>query len=139
MPRPRLVGLVLKSLVTKPATIQYPREQTPIEPDFRGRHYADLKKCTGCSLCSIECPADAIKMTPIPQDYDVPKINPRRLYPLINYGKCVYCYRCITVCPFNAYVSTNEYRLAGYARTDSSELSLGTLPRKQPEQAQPKV
>ncbi|QOR93919.1 4Fe-4S binding protein [Thermosphaera chiliense] len=127
MRKPKLLKLALENLVSKPATIQYPYEQTVIEKDFRGRHYADLSKCTGCSLCSIECPADTIKMTPIPPDYEVPKSNPRRLYPLINYGRCVFCYRCITVCPFNAYVSTSEHRLADTAKNDSSELSLSTL------------
>jgi len=127
--KPKILDLALKNLVSKPATIQYPREPTPVEEDFRGRHYADLTKCTGCSLCSIECPADAIKMTPIPEGYEAPKSNPRRIYPLIDYGKCVYCYRCITVCPFNAYISTNEYRLADSTMHDSSELSLRTLSR----------
>lgn len=130
MPKFKLLGLALRNLTTRPATIQYPKEETPVEPDFRGRHYADLTKCTGCSLCAIECPADAIKMTPIPPEYEPPKANARKIYPLIEYGKCVYCYRCIAVCPFNAYVATNEYRLAGPQRTDSSQLSLSTLPKK---------
>ncbi|WP_042667173.1 4Fe-4S binding protein [Desulfurococcus amylolyticus] len=132
MGKPKILDLVLKNLASKPATIQYPKEPTPVEPDYRGRHYADLGKCTGCSLCSIECPADAIKMTPIPSGYDVPKSNPRKIYPLIDYGKCVYCYRCITVCPFNAYISTNEYRLADTTMHNSSELSLSTLKKSGP-------
>ncbi|ADV65119.1 4Fe-4S binding protein [Desulfurococcus mucosus] len=127
MGKPKILGLAVSNLASKPATIEYPKEPTPVEEDFRGRHYADLSKCTGCSLCSIECPADAIKMTPIPEGYDVPKSNPRRIYPLIDYGKCVYCYRCISVCPFNAYIHTNEYRLADHVISDSSGLSLSTL------------
>lgn len=127
MKRPRLIGLVLESLIQKPATIEYPKQPTPIEPDARGRHFADLNKCTGCSLCSLECPAECIAMIPIPQGFEVPKINPRKIYPVINYGKCVYCYRCITVCPFNAYIVTNEYRLSNDVKTTSSELSLSTL------------
>jgi len=127
--KPKILSLILKNLVSKPATIQYPYEPTPIESDARGRHYADLNKCTGCSLCALECPADAIAMKPIPEGYVVPKINPKKIYPLINYFRCVYCYRCITVCPVNAYISTNEYRLASDKPIDSSELSLSTLKR----------
>jgi NADH-quinone oxidoreductase subunit I len=127
--RPRLLGLVLKNLVSKPATIQYPRVKTPVELDFRGVQYADLGKCTGCSLCAIECPADAIKMTPIPPEYEVPKTNPRRIYPLINYGKCVFCYRCVKVCPTNAYIVTNKYDIAGVSRLTSEAFSLTTLRR----------
>ncbi|MEM1628769.1 MAG: 4Fe-4S binding protein [Desulfurococcaceae archaeon] len=127
MKRPKLLSLSIKNLFLKPATIEYPKQPTPIELDARGRHFADLNKCTGCSLCSIECPAECITMTPIPQGFEVPKINPRKIYPVVNYGKCVYCYRCVTVCPFNAYVVTNEYRLANIVKIDSSELSLNTL------------
>lgn len=130
MKKPRLLGLALRSLLSKPATLQYPRERADIEIDIRGIHYSDLTKCSGCSLCAIECPADAIKMTPIPQEYDVPKINPRRIYPLINYGKCVYCYRCVKICPFNAYITTNTFEIADLRRRNSSELSLGTLRKR---------
>ncbi|MEM1639145.1 MAG: 4Fe-4S binding protein [Desulfurococcaceae archaeon] len=127
MRRPKLIEVIFRNLVTKPSTVQYPREKTEVEPDSRGIQYADLSKCTGCSLCSIECPADAIKMTLIPQEYEVPKTNPRRLFPLINYGKCVYCYRCVKICPVNAYIVTNKYDIASSTRCTSENLSLATL------------
>ncbi|MCD6196028.1 MAG: 4Fe-4S binding protein [Staphylothermus sp.] len=130
MGKPKILDLILRNLLSKPSTIEYPKKETVIEPDARGRHYADLNKCIGCSLCSIECPADAIKMTPIPPEYEAPKRNPRKLYPVINYLRCIYCYRCIAVCPTNAYVSTNEYRLATTETIYSDMLSLSTLPKK---------
>lgn len=118
---------VLKGIFGKPATIQYPKEKTVIEQDSRGRHYADLQKCVGCSLCMIECPANAIKMEKIPGEYEVPKRNARKIYPVVDYLKCVYCYRCVTVCPTMAYVTTSEYRLATDSPVSSRELSLSTL------------
>ncbi len=127
MRRPRLLGLALRNLFAKPATVQFPREKTAIEEDSRGVQFADLKKCTGCSLCALECPADAIKMVPIPQGYEVPSINPRKVYPLIDYSKCVYCYRCVKICPFNAYITTSKFDIAGGTKPDSAEYSLSTL------------
>ncbi|MEM4697214.1 MAG: 4Fe-4S binding protein, partial [Zestosphaera sp.] len=50
----------------------------------------------------------------------------RKIYPVVNYFRCVFCYRCVTVCPTSAYLITNEYRLASSAPIDSSELSLST-------------
>ncbi len=126
MGRPSLLKEVLKWFIGRPVTIQYPYEETPIEERFRGRHFADLNKCTGCSLCAIECPADAITMEKLPEGVSVPK-NPRRIYPVISYGKCVYCYRCVTVCPFDAYVTTNDYKLVGPARLYSRDYSLQSV------------
>ncbi len=132
MKMPKLLRRVLRNVASHPSTIQYPREKASIEQDFRGLQYADLTKCTGCSLCAIECPADAITMTPIPQEFEVPRTNPRRLYPRINYGKCVFCYRCVKVCPVAAYVVTNKFDLAGASRLFSDEFSLATAKRLRP-------
>ncbi len=123
----RLLSEVIKNLFSKPATIEYPKKETPIEPDARGRHFADLKKCIGCSLCAIECPAKAIAMKKLPEDKKPPQ-NRRGLYPVINYLSCIYCYRCVTICPVRAYVTTSEYRLATESRVlTSEELSLASL------------
>ncbi|MEZ0394706.1 MAG: 4Fe-4S binding protein [Desulfurococcaceae archaeon] len=126
MARLKLAGLAFRNLVSRAATLQYPREPADVEEGFRGAHYVDLMKCTGCSLCAIECPADAIKMAKIPEGVATSKANVRRLYPLINYGRCVFCYRCVAVCPFNAFVVTNRFELSGPSRPDSSEQTLAT-------------
>jgi len=102
---------ILKNVFKKPVTIEYPKVETPIEKDSRGLQYADLNKCTGCSLCAIECPSNAIEMRKLPENIKL-KHNPRGLYPVINYPSCIFCYRCITICPVNAFVTTSEYRLA---------------------------
>jgi len=102
---------ILKNVFKKPVTIEYPKVETPIEKDSRGLQYANLNKCTGCSLCAIECPSNAIEMRKLPENIKL-KHNPRGLYPVINYPSCIFCYRCITICPVNAFVTTSEYRLA---------------------------
>ncbi|MEM0075728.1 MAG: hypothetical protein QXV84_05215, partial [Conexivisphaerales archaeon] len=36
---------------------------------WRGRHYLDMTKCTGCQLCYIACEniSEAIEMVPLPE------------------------------------------------------------------------
>lgn len=121
-----VVREVLKNLLSKPATVEYPRRPTPVEKDFRGRHYADLKKCIGCGLCAIECPSNCIAMEKLPEGVKL-KHNPRGLYPNIRYNSCVFCYRCVRVCPVDAYITTSDYTLSLAEEVFSKELTLQTL------------
>lgn len=50
-------------------------------------------KCTGCSLCVISCPVNAIKQVIQPQA--------AFWYPEIDEKKCIKCNKCVTVCPQN--------------------------------------
>src|SRR3989338_9803598 len=59
--------LTLKYFFKKKNTIQYPEEETPISPRFRGmlalRRYANgEERCIACKLCEAVCPALAIKI-----------------------------------------------------------------------------
>lgn len=49
----------------------------------------DKIKCCGCSVCSHNCPVDAITMKTDANGF---------IYPEINLTKCVYCYQCERVC-----------------------------------------
>ncbi len=120
-----LLGEVLKNITRRASTIKYPvaRELT-VAPGSRGRHYADLTKCTGCSLCAIDCPANAIAMEKLPQPL---KHNPRGVFPVVDYGKCVFCYQCVFVCPVKAYVTTEVFEMADYSTDVSRDSSLSTL------------
>ncbi len=35
-------------------------------------------------------------------------------YPVIDFGKCVFCYQFVRVCPVNAYVTSATYDLASF-------------------------
>lgn len=125
----KLLKEVLKNIFKKPSTIEFPRVKTPVEKDARGQHYVDLMKCIGCSLCAIECPANAIVMEKVADGVAINPRNTRKIYPVIDYRKCIFCYRCVTVCPTNAYITTNEYRLATTGEAVSRELSLSSTYR----------
>jgi len=55
-------------------------------------------KCKGCGICTKICPTKALVMK-----YD----KNGELYTTIDYEKCIFCYKCVTACPYKV-VDTNE-------------------------------
>ncbi|MDQ1281439.1 MAG: NADH-quinone oxidoreductase subunit [Thermoproteota archaeon] len=45
-----------------------------------------------------------------------PAAEKYKYYPVVDFGKCVFCYQCVRVCPTQAYVTSNMYNLASFAR-----------------------
>jgi len=106
-----LVGMKVtgKYFWKKKFTIQYPDEETPTSPRFRGLHALRRypngeERCIACKLCEAVCPALAITIEAAPQ----PETGLRRttLYE-IDMFKCVYCGFCEEACPVDSIVLTN--------------------------------
>src|SRR5215470_8564627 len=79
-------------------TIQYPEEETPISPRFRGmlalRRYPNgEERCIACKLCEAEPRADGSRRT---TKYE------------IDAFKCINCGFCEEACPVDAIVLTRE-------------------------------
>jgi len=53
--------------------------------------YDNKQNCCGCTACYAVCPKGAISMQPDEEGF---------LYPVIDEGKCVCCYKCLKVCAF---------------------------------------
>lgn len=94
----------------KKVTVQYPEEETPISPRFRGmlalRRYPNgEERCIACKLCEAVCPACAITIEAGPRTED----GSRRttVYDL-DVFKCINCGFCEEACPVDAIVLTSE-------------------------------
>jgi NADH-quinone oxidoreductase subunit I len=93
----------------KKITVQYPEEQTPRSPRFRGLHALRRypngeERCIACKLCEAVCPALAITIEAEPHAND--GLRRTTLYE-IDLFKCIYCGLCEEACPVDSIVLTD--------------------------------
>jgi NADH-quinone oxidoreductase subunit I len=107
-----LIGLsiTLRNFFGHNITIQYPEEETPTSPRFRGmlalRRYPNgEERCIACKLCEAVCPADAITIEAGPREDDGSRRTTR--YD-IDVFKCINCGFCEEACPVDSIVLTDE-------------------------------
>ena len=96
-----------RHLFSRKITIQYPEEDTPTSPRFRGIHALRRypngeERCIACKLCEAVCPALAITIEAEPREDGSRRTT---LYE-IDLFKCVYCGFCEESCPVDAIVET---------------------------------
>lgn len=109
--------LTLKTMFTKPVTIQYPTERKAIAPGFRGLHAlvrdsSGSEKCIACGLCAAICPSKCISLhtSAGPDDgrvlerYDIEVL------------RCLFCALCVEACPVGAIVLTEHYEYSSYTK-----------------------
>lgn len=113
------LGVTLKALVQPIVTVQYPREEIDITPNYRGHVdlVVDPKKnttvCIACGMCERSCPSECFtvkgkklegkkKKTPVVFELD--------------FTKCSLCGTCVEVCPTQALEYSQEYNLAAFSK-----------------------
>ena len=104
-----LAGLSItgKYFFKKKVTVQFPEEQTPISPRFRGmlalRRYPNgEERCIACKLCEAVCPALAITIESEPREDG----SRRTTRYDIDAFKCINCGLCEESCPVDSIVVT---------------------------------
>lgn len=133
-----LLGLKLtgKYFFKKKITVQFPEEQTPLSPRFRGmlalRRYPNgEERCIACKLCEAVCPALAITIES-EQRADGSRRTTR--YD-IDAFKCINCGLCEESCPVDSIVVTpiHHYHISERGQnilTKEKLLAVGDLMEK---------
>lgn len=102
--------VTLRYYFKRKVTIQYPEEEVPVSPRFRGmlalRRYPNgEERCIACKLCEAVCPAAAITIEAGPRESDGSR---RTTKYEIDAFKCINCGFCEEACPVDSIVLTSE-------------------------------
>ena len=114
--------VVLRHMLVKPVTFQYPREKRTIPDAHRGalgllRYDDGAERCVGCDLCEAACPSRCIKVVSAENPAHPLSRVATEFY--IDITKCVFCGYCVEACPVNALAMTKMYE---YSTADKREL-----------------
>jgi formate hydrogenlyase subunit 6/NADH:ubiquinone oxidoreductase subunit I len=101
---------VLPSLVKAPATERYPYERRQPPDRLRALLLWDPEKCTGCGLCAMDCPSEAIEMIVLDK-------KAKRFVMRLHLDRCAFCGQCTYSCRQDALKMPNgEWELAALDR-----------------------
>lgn len=101
---------VASAVFQKPATQQYPFERQPTPARLRGKLVWNSEKCTGCTLCTKDCPTNAIQMV----------VNDKRAKTFVlqyHVDRCIFCAQCVQNCRFGCLeMSHEDWELASLSK-----------------------
>lgn len=101
---------VLESLFRAPVTERYPFVKHPAPKRLRGQVVWDPAKCTGCGLCAMDCPAQAIELTVIDK-------AAKKFIFHYHVDRCTFCAQCRVSCRQGCIeLSSAEWELAALGR-----------------------
>ncbi len=89
------------ALWRKPATEKYPFEKRAAPERLRGALYFNPEKCTGCGMCTRDCPADAIELVTLDK-------KNKRFVLRYHLDRCTFCAQCVETCSYDCLGMSNE-------------------------------
>lgn len=92
---------ILESFFKDPATQMYPAEKIAPPERYRGELFYDPKACTGCCLCTKDCPSKAIELVILDR-------AAKRFVLKYHRDRCVYCGQCVINCKFKCMGMSHE-------------------------------
>ncbi len=110
-----LFGDLIGSLLRRPATEPYPRGKISAPVRLRGPVQWDRLKCTGCGVCVMDCPANALVL--FVRDKAIKQF-------VLEYhiDRCTFCGQCTESCKQDAlWMSNSDWQLA---RSDVESLTV---------------
>ncbi len=97
---------IVESLFKRPFTEKYPFERRPAPERLRGKLTWNPEGCTGCGLCSKDCPSNAIELITIDK-------KAKRFVVEYHADRCTYCAQCVQNCRFECLsMSHDQWELA---------------------------
>ena len=101
-----MFGDILQSLFKPPATERYPFERRDAPGRLRGQLFFDPTKCSGCGLCTRDCPSEAIELITVDK-------ATKRFVIRYHIDRCTFCGQCVESCRFNCLgMSSADWELA---------------------------
>jgi formate hydrogenlyase subunit 6/NADH:ubiquinone oxidoreductase subunit I len=91
---------LLESLFRRPATVRYPFTRLPGPARLRGPIQWDRLNCTGCGVCVLDCPANAIELVTLDK-------ASKRFVLDYHLERCTFCGQCVESCKHAALWMSN--------------------------------
>ena len=113
------MALTLRYFFSPKVTINYPYENGPLSPRFKGEHALRRypngeERCIACKLCEAVCPAQAITIEAEPREDG----SRRTTRYDIDMTKCIYCGLCEESCPVDAIVEGPNFEFSTETREE---------------------